>query len=183
MTTQTTFRPRPWSTDVLIREPAEVYHAQRDKYLSSHQLAEFRRNPPLYRKKVLGLVKDEDRPAYVIGRAAHTLILEGRDAYDQEYAVGGPVNAKTGQPFGSRTKAFQEWAEAQAKPVLTDDQAVLVESLNAAVRAHEHASGLLADGVPEGVVRVDYCGVPCQARLDWLNPERGDRRREVSGRR
>jgi hypothetical protein len=83
------------------------------------------------------------------------------------------VNSKTGQPFGSRTKAFQEWAEAQGKPVLDDEQAALIENMNSAVRAHEHGSALLAEGVPEGVIRAEYCGVDCQARLDWLHPERG----------
>ena len=57
--------------------------------------------------------------------------------------------------------------------MLDDEQAALIESMNAAVRAHEHAAALLADGVAEGVVRAEYCGMPCQARLDWLNPERG----------
>lgn len=157
----------------LIRETAELYHAQSARFLSSHKLADFRRNVPLFRKKELGLVKDEDRPAYLIGRAAHTLILEGREAYEAQYAFGGPINPKTGAPFGSRTKAFQEWAETQGKPVLDDDQAALIENMDGAVRAHEHAAALLVEGVAEGVVRAEYCGVPCQARLDWLNPERG----------
>ena len=157
----------------LIHEPADVYHAQAGKYLSSHLLAEFRRNALLFHKKELGLVHDEDRPAYVLGRAAHVLILEGREAYERAYAFGGPINPKTGLPFGSRTKAFQDWAEAMGKPVLDDDQAALIESLNASVRAHKHAAALLADGVAEGVIRAEYCGVPCQSRLDWLNPERG----------
>lgn len=167
------FKRRAWSVQDLICEPADVYHAQAGKYLSSHRLAEFRRNPLLFHKKELGLVLDQDRPAYVVGRAAHVLILEGRGVYEQTYAFGGPINPKTGQPFGSRTKAFQEWADEQGKPVLDDDQAALIESLNASVQAHKHASALLADGVPEGVVRATYCGVPCQSRLDWLNPERG----------
>jgi hypothetical protein len=167
------FKRRQWSVQDLIREPADVYHAQAGKYLSSHLLAEFRRNPLLFHKKELGLVPDEDRPAYVLGRAAHVLILEGREAYERAYAFGGPINPKTGLPFGSRTKAFQDWAEAKGKPVLDDDQAALIESLNASVRAHKHAAALLADGVAEGVIRTEYCGVPCQARLDWLNPERG----------
>jgi len=157
----------------LIQEPADVYHAQRARYLSSHQLAEFRRNPLLFHKKEQGLVTDEDRPAFLLGRAAHTLTLEGREAYEREYAFGGPVNSKTGEPFGSRTKAFLEWADAQGKPVLTDDQVALIENLNTAVHAHEHAAALLADGVAEGVIRTDYCGVACQARFDWLNPQRG----------
>ena len=167
------FKRREWSVQDLIREPADVYHAKAGEYLSSHMLAEFRRNPLLFHKKELGLIEDQDRPAYVLGRAAHVLVLEGREAYEQAYAVGGPINPKTGQPFGSRTKAFQEWADGQGKLVLNDDQAALVESLNVSVRAHEHASALLADGIAEGVIRADYCGLPCQARLDWLNPDRG----------
>jgi len=157
----------------LIREPAETYHAQAAKFLSSHQLAEFRRNPLLFRKKELGLVKDEDRPAFLLGRAAHTLILEGREAYEREYAFGGPVNPKTGEPFGSRTKAFMDWAEAQGKPVLSDEQVALIENMNAAVHAHEHAAALLSEGIAEGVLRSVYCGVACQARFDWFSAKSG----------
>ena len=35
------------------------------------------------------------------------------------------------------------------------------------------AGDLLAEGVPEGVVRAEYCGVAGQARIDWVNPDRG----------
>ncbi len=173
MTLPGVFPRRAWSVQDLIREPADIYHAQSGKYLSSHRLADFRRCALLFHKKAQGLIPDQDRPAYAIGRAAHTLILEGRQAYESAYAFGGPVNPKTGERFGSRTKAFQEWVETQGRPVLDDDQAALVENLNAAVRAHEVASALLVDGIAEGVIRTEYCGVPCQGRLDWLNPERG----------
>jgi len=57
--------------------------------------------------------------------------------------------------------------------VLTDEQAAMVERLHTAVRNHAHACELLSDGVAEGVVRAEYVGTPCQARLDWLNPDRG----------
>ena len=57
--------------------------------------------------------------------------------------------------------------------MLTDAQFDLVARMNEAVRTHEVAMGLLADGVPEGVVRADYCGVPCQIRMDWFEPHRG----------
>jgi hypothetical protein len=157
----------------LIREPAEVYHAKSKDYLTSHALADFRENPLLYRKRQLGLVVEEDRPAFQVGRAAHTLILEGRDAYRRQYAFGGPTNPATGKLFDSRSKAYQEWAERQAKPVLSDRQAALIEELAAAVQRHPVAGELLAEGVPEGVIRRDYRGVPCQARLDWLNPDKG----------
>jgi len=159
--------------DFLIRESDAAYREKAKESLTSHQLADFRRCPLLYWKKKQGLVPDEDRPAYLVGRAAHTLILEGRERYEAEYAFGGPINPKTGARFGSNTKAFAEWAEAQGRPVLTDDQALLVENLAAAVRSHEVACELLAQGVAEGVVRAEYCGRPCQARMDWFNPDRG----------
>src|SRR5689334_9738409 len=94
------------SYSFLICEPASAYHAQASEFLSSHALADFRRCPLLYRQKQLGQVQDEDRPAYLIGRAVHTLALEGDAAFDAQYVVGGPINPKTGQPFGAGTKAF-----------------------------------------------------------------------------
>ncbi len=154
-------------------EPADVYHAKASEYLSSHQLADFRKCPLLYRRKQLGLIEDEDRPAYRLGRAAHTLILEGRERFEGKYVVGGPINPRTGRPYGRRTKAYKEWADQLDKEVLTDDEAALCEHMHAGVGGNEYASDLLADGMPEGVVRAEYCGVPCQARIDWVNPQRG----------
>ena len=121
-----------------------------------------------YRKKQ-GLIADDDRPAYLVGRAAHTLILEGDAKFDAEYTVGGPINPKTGQPFGPTTKAFAEWARTIGKQILTDSQYELVTNMHLSVLQHEVAKTLLADGIPEGVVRAEYCGVPCQIRMDWYD--------------
>ena len=159
---------KPHTFAFLIREPAEVYHAKARENLSSHALADFRRCPLLYRRKQLGLIPDTDRPAYQIGRAAHTLILEGRPRFDAEYAIGGPINEKTGKSYGPATKAFAEWAEQQGKPVITEEQAVLIEQMAAAVRAHDGATRLLAEGIAEGVVRTRHLDLACQGRFDWL---------------
>lgn len=157
----------------LHREPADVYHARAREHLSSHALADFRRCPLLFRRKELGLIPERDTEAYLVGRAAHALVLEGRQRFEAEFAVGGPVNPKTGRPFGSGTKAFTEWAEKVGKPVLADDQAALVEQMAASAREHLFARELLADGVAEGVVRCEYGGHACQARIDWVNPIEG----------
>ena len=159
--------------DLLQKEPAETYHAQAASYLSSHQLALFRECPLHYRKRQLGRSVDGDRPAYVVGRAAHSLILEGREAYDSEFAVGGPINPKTNAPFGPNTKAFAEWAAKLGKTVLTADQSDLVEQMSDSVRAHPLAAEFISNGMPEGVIRCDYQEVPCQVRLDWLSPDYG----------
>ena len=157
----------------LITEPASVYHAKAKDNLSSHQLADFRRCPKLYRRKQLGLIPQRDSAAYALGRAAHVLILEGRERFEAEFAVGGPVNPKTGQPFGVQTKAFAEWAASVGKPVLSDADAALLEQMRAGVHDHVFARELLRSGVAEGVVRAEYGGVPCQARIDWINPVDG----------
>ena len=130
----------------VLREPAETYHANASRHLSSHALGEFRRCPLLYRRRKLGLVPDRDSPAYLLGRAAHTLILEGRVAYERAFAVGGPINPRTGQPFGSGTKAFAEWAASTGREGLDDSQASLVERMAEGVAIHEEASRLLAEG-------------------------------------
>ncbi len=159
--------------DVLEVEPAEDYHARAGEHLSSHALADFIKCPLLYWKKQQGLLPDEDRPAYLVGRAAHTLVLEGIEAFEQTYAVGGPINSKTGRAYGRGTKAFTEWAAAQDKAVLTESQYGLVTNLAASVDAHPFATDLLRCGRAEGVVRTEYCGVPCQSRIDWVHPHRG----------
>jgi len=154
-------------------ESIETYRREAQRNLGSHQLADFRKCPLLYRKKKLGLIPDEDRPAYLVGRAAHTLILEGGKVFDAGYAIGGPINPKTGNPYGGNTKAYAEWAAGQGKPVLTDTQFDLVTQLAAAVLAHDVARELLSVGVPEGVARVEYCGLPCQGRIDYFRHDRG----------
>ena len=158
---------------VLMDEPSEVYHGKAKDFLSSHALIEFMKCPYLYKKRISGLIEDKDSPAYFVGRAAHTRILEGVTAYEKEYAIGGPINPTTGKPFGSTTKKFLEWQEAQQKPVIPFEKAELIEAMNAGVRMNTLACELLSAGRAEGVVRNDYCGVPCQIRIDWTHPEYG----------
>jgi hypothetical protein len=80
---------------ILSREPADVYHAKGKSLLTSHRLAEFHRCPLLYRRKQLGLVHEPYSAAFLIGRAAHTLILDGRAVFEREYAVGHCLPART----------------------------------------------------------------------------------------
>src|ERR1043166_2555607 len=149
-------------TPGIVREPFETYRKNAAQYLTSHQLADFRRCPELFRRKKLGLIQDEDRPAYLIGRAVHAWMLEGREVFDRQFAVGGPVNPRTGKPYGANTQAFQEWAAAQGKPVLTPEQFSLIESIVGGTTAHVGVRDLLSVGTPEAVVRADYFATPCQ---------------------
>ena len=158
---------------ILKDEPADVYHSQAKEYLSSHQLIDFMKCPFLYQKRHAGLIEEKEPSAFLIGRAAHTLILEGQDAYESQYAVGGPVNPATGKPYGNTTKKFLEWQEVQQKPVLSSEKAELIAAMYSGVRRNPYACQLLEQGKAEGVLRAEYCGLPCQIRIDWTNPEHG----------
>jgi len=159
--------------NILSSEPAEAYHAKSRDFLSSHQLIEFAKCPYLYKKRASGLLEEKDTTAYFVGRAAHTRILEEVDVYQSQYAIGGPINPATGKPFGSTTKKFLEWQEAQQKPTIPFEKADLIEAMNAGVRMHPLACKLLESGRAEGVVRAEYCGLSCQIRIDWTHPEYG----------
>ena len=157
----------------IITEPSEEYHAKRNQFLSSHMLADFRKCPEFFHKKETGAIMDEDRPAYVIGRAAHTLTLEGIEKFNAEYTVGEPVNPNTGKPYGKNTQAYQSWLETQEKPVISSSDFDFIKRLQIAVWLHNGAAKLLQDGVAEGVVRTEYRGMPCQIRMDFFNSEFG----------
>jgi len=157
----------------LQEEPADVYHAQAGKYLTSHLLADFRKCPLLYHRKTAGLIEDTDRRAYLVGRAAHTLILEGSERFVAEYVVGGPTNPNTGKPYDVKTKAFAEWQAEHGKAVISEKDYRTICSMTVSVRQHLLAKELLSAGVAEGVVRADYCGVLAQVRPDWVHPVHG----------
>jgi hypothetical protein len=150
-----------------------VYAARRKDHLSSHALAEFRKNPRLYQLKQIGLVVEEERAAFITGRAAHCRVLEGEVEFRRRFAIGGPINPKTNKHFGQDTKAYAEWAAVQGKPAISQDTADLCDRLARAVREHEAAAAFIAEGQAEGVVRAKFCGFPSQIRIDWMHPERG----------
>lgn len=158
---------------LLLDEPADVYHGKAGEFLSSHQLADFRKCPALYQRKLDQPAQEEDSPAFLVGRAAHVRILEGQEQYHASFAMGGPINPKTGKPFGVDTLAFRAWADGHGKPALTQEQADLIERMATGVATHPNATDLLISGKAEGVVRTNYCGVACQSRLDWVHPNRG----------
>jgi hypothetical protein len=163
----------PSILDHLIVEPEAVYAARRKDHLSSHALAEFRKNPRLYQLKQIGLVVEEERAAFITGRAAHCRVLEGEAEFRRRFAIGGPINPKTNKPFGQDTKAYNEWAAALGKPAISMDTADLCDRLARAVGEHEAAAALIAEGQAEGVVRAEFGGIPSQIRIDWTHPENG----------
>ena len=159
-----------------LKIPAADYHAaaRRGEFMSSHLLANFRESPELYRRKIAGEIEETDSPSLALGRAAHCLILEGRMPFDEQYLVAdGPINAKTGEPYGRTTKAYAEWLSSQDREIISTKDYGFITKLQKSVWKHDVASVLLDKGEAEGTLRTEYCGVPCQIRMDWFSPEYG----------
>jgi len=163
--------------NVLLDEPFAVYLAKREEYLTSHQLMDFIRCPKLYfLKKTGALTIDPNKVSaeLILGSAAHKLILEGRQEFDKCYAVGAPINERTGKEYGRDTQAFTKWSEQQradkgsAVEFITTEQWYTVSSMADSVAKHAEAQKLLHHGVAERVLRSDFCGIPVQSRLDWF---------------
>ena len=118
-----------------------------------------------------GEVIIDDTAAFQIGRATHALVLAGQDAFDEEYLVSaGPINPKTGEPFGKLTKAYKDWAATQTKKIILTNEFDFMSKLQEAVWEHPKAAELLDGCVCEGVVRTEYLGENVQIRMDAFNP-------------
>jgi hypothetical protein len=151
-----------------------AYHAAaaRGERISFHSLMDFVKNGKEYHERITGALppREETREMF-FGSACHKLILEGREAFADEYKVAdGPVNPRTGAPYGRETKAFAEWIAQQDKPVVSSDEAAQILLMEKAVRSHEIAAQLLDKGEAETPIMFDWCGLPCQSCLDWINP-------------
>ncbi len=164
----------------IISEAEDRYHARSraGEFLSSHKLGDFRKSPFKYHKMMTGEVEEKDKPEFLIGRAAHCLILEGQDAFDSRYVVSdGPINERTGKPYGKDSKAFQDWLSVQpTADIITEADYAEMVAMSENIWSHREISDLLSagrNGVAEGVVRAPLEGMDCQIRMDWFAPEIG----------
>ena len=161
---------------ILLDEPFPVYQLQRGRYLCSTQLRVFARCPRTYYLQKTGAITkpNEMSAEFVLGRAAHVLVLEGPREFNRCFAVGGPVNEKTGKEYGRDTQAFEKWERIQradkgtAVEFITSELWHTISRMTASVANHGEAQKLLNHGVAERVLRSDFRGVPVQARLDWF---------------
>ena len=128
------------NTDRFLTIPAEEYHAASrcGRYMSSHNLADFRESPELYRRKTNGEIAESESPALALGRAAHCLILEGRAAFNEQFLVAdGPMNPKTNEPYGKTTKAYAEWLAAQTREIVSTRDFGFIVKLQKSVWTHD----------------------------------------------
>lgn len=158
-------------------ESFDEYKAKQGEFMSSHRLYDYHKDPSVFYAKESGLLPQRETSAYEFGRAAHVLICEGWDAFNDRYIVGGsPVNPKTGKPFGRDTDKFREWAlQYPDKICLTDEDGETLRKMYDSVNGHL-AAGYFRAGIPEGVCRSELsvirdgkaASVQCQIRVDYF---------------
>ena len=180
----TTARP-PWedaATNATVQHFDEItdaeYHAEPyGDSMSSHKLLDFMRDPAIYWAYREGVLVDEDKPHYAFGRAAHCYILEGSENFDDRYHVSdGPINEKTGRPFGRDTQkfaAFLEEVRQDGREFVTVDEKRSIEAMYWSAVGHTVARNLFNVGAPEVVIRGTENGVALKGRLDWLDSAHG----------
>jgi hypothetical protein len=109
----------------------------------------------------------KDNPAFAFGRAAHKLLIEGREGFDDEYAVRPPEFSDW------RTKAAQQWRDeqiAQKKTVLTAEDIVNIAGMAQSLQAHPMVRTGILDGVIERslVWQDERTGIWLKARPDAI---------------
>ena len=102
-----------------------------------------------------------DKPAYALGRATHSRILEP-DTFQDEYVVWD--GRRAGKPW----KEFQE--ANITMDILRPAELEQVEAMAAAVEGHQVASALLAGGDAETTLEWTDppTGLKCKGRADYL---------------
>lgn len=138
--------------------PREQYDAIDAVHFSV--LKEMRKSPLHYRHRELNA--PEETPAMLLGRGAHTAILEPMQ-FMREYVLWEGERRQ-----GNAWKEFE--ATHASKTILKRAEYDLCVAMQEAVRAHLEALKYLARGRAEQVVTWfdEPTGLPCKMRADWL---------------
>ena len=172
-------------TGSFLEEDDRVYHqyAKDGQAISASSMKLFRKSPRDYQARYITKeIKQKDSPALVLGRAAHALILEGTQAFmdnfvriDEICPSFGFINKKTGAMYGENTKAFREAKAAleDEKPgvnILSNEQWNQCQGMAEAVREHPIAKSLFADGDAERAFRKYVGDEPFarQCKIDFV---------------
>ncbi len=128
-----------WNVD------AATYRA--DSALNFHTLRDFHRDPKAFHEGYFA--EREESDAMRFGTALHCLLLQGRDAFDAQTTVfDPPINEKTGEPFGTATKAYREayeafLADADGKTIISAQDVATCEKLRTELLLHPNAAKIL----------------------------------------
>lgn len=151
-------------------ESMRDYHAKgrSEKIVSSHKIINFIKNQVLFAINEAGPEREETA-SMAIGSAVHKFILEGKEAFDAEYMIGGLINPKTGKAYGIDSDKQREYMAQMGKKIVSDELYADILDMYNNVKNHDLACQLLTGHIAEGVIRGEINGVRCQVRPDAIN--------------
>lgn len=104
------------------------------------------------------------------GRAMTDFLSMSSEDFLAKYVVAdGPLNPKTGKPYGTDTKAFIEWRAMQPKTPIPTQQFNMFGKMALAYNKHPFIKSLGGYGRMRNVVlRAVICDVECMCKVDNL---------------
>lgn len=162
---------KPDDCGIIFGEPSDAYHA--NDAISSTQLLDLDPCPALfYQKHIEKSVPRESSPAFDLGTATHSRLLEGMEAYWKRVAVHPPTytnddgEVKKWHEGAGKCKAFARLAESQGKLCISEADHALIGRMYQATEQNRDAAALLSGGTPEVTFRFDAGPFRLQCRAD-----------------
>lgn len=109
------------------------------------------------------------------GRAMTDFLSMSPEAFLEKYVVAdGPVNPKTGKPYGTDTKAFIEWKAMQPKIPVSTEQFNMFGKMAQAYNSHAFIKLLgTHERTRNAIFSADIEGVACLVKVDNLYRDNG----------
>ena len=106
------------------------------------------------------------------------LNMSGPEFMNMYVVADGPVNPKTGKPYGMDTKAYAEWRAGLDKEPVSTAQMSMFGKMADAFLSHDYVKELTAGGFEEKrdvIVSAKVAGVDCMCKVDRLfeHPDNG----------
>jgi hypothetical protein len=149
---------------ITLGQPDTEYHA--DPHVGSTDAKLWLDSPQLFKDKLDGVVIRKDSRAFQLGRAAHLLFLQP-DEFTKAISTG-PINEKTGKPYGPDTSAYSSWATMNPGKIILGQRDI--DDLNRMQdRMPPQIKGILrSGGVAESSYYLTLAGVAVKCRPDWI---------------
>jgi len=104
------------------------------------------------------------------GRAMNDFLSMDPAEFLGKYVIAdGPVNPKTGKPYGADTKAFIEWKATQSKIPVSSQAYNMFGKMAQAYNKHAFVKSLYGhERMRNVILQADISGVPCLCKVDGL---------------
>lgn len=148
---------------IIRHQPDTMYHA--DPHIGSTDAKLWLDSPQLFADQRNGLRQKKDTAALSFGRHAHMFFTD--NAQFCARASEGPINEKTGKPYGQDSKAFAEWQAANPDAMVVPAQDAETLALMRSRMPSVVRSIFDQPADAEASVYQHIAGVAVKCRPDW----------------